>query len=129
MSENAGHAPTRPWLESAEQGDNVQFPPSTSFPLSFLLLPHFPFPPPNPLSILHFLPVFFRTPLSACGAIQVLYAFAFVVVVRDDEHCTALMLAAAAGHALVMKILLDNHASVNEVDKMKVDFLFSVFTK
>ena len=39
---------------------------------------------------------------------------------RDDEHCTALMLAAAAGHALVMKILLDNHASVNEVDKMKV---------
>ena len=30
------------------------------------------------------------------------------------------MLAAAAGHALVMKILLDNHASVNEVDKMKV---------
>jgi len=41
-------------------------------------------------------------------------------VIRDDEHCTALMLAAAAGHALVMKILLDNHASVNEVDKMKV---------
>ena len=41
-------------------------------------------------------------------------------MIRDDEHCTALMLAAAAGHALVMKILLDNHASVNEVDKMKV---------
>ena len=42
---------------------------------------------------------------------------------RDDEHCTALMLAAAAGHAIVMKILLDNHASVNEVDKMKVSLL------
>jgi len=41
-------------------------------------------------------------------------------VVRDDEHCTALMLAAETGQALVMKILLDNHASVNDVDKMKV---------
>ena len=40
--------------------------------------------------------------------------------IRDDEHCTALMLAAAAGHTAVMKILLDNHASVNDVDKMKV---------
>jgi Ankyrin repeat len=41
-------------------------------------------------------------------------------LIRDDEHCTALMLAAAAGHTAVMKILLDNHASVNDVDKMKV---------
>lgn len=30
------------------------------------------------------------------------------------------MLSAAAGHTIVMKILLDNHASVNDVDKMKV---------
>ena len=39
---------------------------------------------------------------------------------RDDENRTALMLAAADGHTLVMKILLDNHAPVNEVDKLKV---------
>ncbi len=41
-------------------------------------------------------------------------------VYRDDEHCTALMLSAARGHVAVMKILLDNHASVNDTDKMKV---------
>lgn len=34
------------------------------------------------------------------------------------------MLAAARGHTLVMKILLDNHASVNDTDKMKVVELF-----
>ena len=39
---------------------------------------------------------------------------------RDDEHRTALMLAAEEGHTLVMKILLDNHAPVNELDKLKV---------
>lgn len=48
-----------------------------------------------------------------------LYIF-FFIRCRDDEHCTALMLAAAAGHTVVMKILLDNQASVNDVDKMKV---------
>ena len=42
-----------------------------------------------------------------------------IFVCRDDEHCTALMLAAGEGHTLVMKILLDNHAGVNDVDKMK----------
>ena len=41
---------------------------------------------------------------------------------RDDEHCTALILAANSGHVSVMKILLDNHASVNDCDKMKVRF-------
>ena len=30
------------------------------------------------------------------------------------------MLAAARGHTMVMKILLDHQANVNEVDKMKV---------
>ena len=30
------------------------------------------------------------------------------------------MLAAEEGHTLVMKILLDNHAPVNELDKLKV---------
>ena len=47
----------------------------------------------------------------------------FVVYVSsfsDDEHCTALMLAAAAGHTAVMRVLLDNQASVNDLDKMKV---------
>ena len=39
---------------------------------------------------------------------------------RDDEHCTALMLAALEGHTIVMRYLLDNHASVNDVDKMRV---------
>jgi len=38
---------------------------------------------------------------------------------RDDEHRTGLMLAAAEGHIPVMKILLDNHAAVNDGDKMK----------
>jgi len=52
-----------------------------------------------------------------------------IVDVRDDEHCTALMLAAAAGHAVVMKILLDNHASVNEVDKMKVLHALSSYNR
>ena len=44
----------------------------------------------------------------------------FDAVCRDDEHCTAMMLAAAKGHSLVMRILLDNQASVNDNDKMKV---------
>jgi len=39
---------------------------------------------------------------------------------RDDEQRTGLMLAAAEGHIPVMKILLDNHAVVNDRDKMKV---------
>ena len=39
---------------------------------------------------------------------------------RDDEHCTGLMLAASQGHSNLMRILLDNHASVNDLDKMKV---------
>jgi len=39
---------------------------------------------------------------------------------RDDEHRTGLMLAAEEGHIPVMKILLDNHAVVNDRDKMKV---------
>ena len=43
---------------------------------------------------------------------------------RDDEHRTGLMLAAAEGHIPVMKILLDNHASVNDGDKMKARILF-----
>lgn len=44
----------------------------------------------------------------------------YVFLIRDDEHCSALMLAANTGQSSVMKVLLDNHASVNEVDKMKV---------
>ncbi len=32
------------------------------------------------------------------------------------------MLSAEEGHTLVMKILLDNHAPVNELDKLKVRF-------
>jgi len=39
---------------------------------------------------------------------------------RDDEQRTGLMLAAVEGHIPVMKILLDNHAAVNDRDKMKV---------
>jgi len=35
------------------------------------------------------------------------------------------MLAAAEGHIPVMKILLDNHAAVNDGDKMKVTRTFT----
>lgn len=42
---------------------------------------------------------------------------------RDDEHRTALQLAAAKGHTQALRILLDNHASVNDVDKLKVIYL------
>ena len=47
---------------------------------------------------------------------------------RDDEHRTALMLAAEEGHTLVMKILLDNHAPVNELDKLKVSARTIIYT-
>ena len=43
-----------------------------------------------------------------------------VIVARDDEHRTCLMLAARHGHAVVMKILLENQSNVNDVDKNKV---------
>ena len=43
-----------------------------------------------------------------------------MMLCRDDEHRTGLMLAAEEGHIPVMKILLDNHAVVNDRDKMKV---------
>ena len=39
---------------------------------------------------------------------------------RDDEHRTGLMSAATEGHIPVIKLLLDNHAAVNDGDKMKV---------
>ena len=40
---------------------------------------------------------------------------------RDDERRTALMLAAGQGHTSVMKILMENHASINDSDKNKVN--------
>ena len=47
---------------------------------------------------------------------------------RDDEHCTALMLAGAQGHAAVMKILLDNQAHVNDTDKLRVRTIIYKYT-
>ena len=39
---------------------------------------------------------------------------------RDDEHCTALMLASSKGHTSVMMALMENHSDLNAVDKGKV---------
>ena len=39
---------------------------------------------------------------------------------RDENSCTALLLASRRGEAKVMSILLDNYADVNATDKLKV---------
>ncbi|WAQ95707.1 TRPA1-like protein [Mya arenaria] len=40
--------------------------------------------------------------------------------IRDENYCTALILAASKGHVKVMQLLIDNFAEVNACDKIKV---------
>ena len=49
----------------------------------------------------------------------------FIVVPRDENYCTALILAASKGHVKVMKLLMENLAEVNVSDKLKVSFFLS----
>lgn len=45
----------------------------------------------------------------------------YFYIFRDENYCTALLLAASKGHVKVMKLLIENLAEVNVSDKLKVN--------
>jgi len=42
------------------------------------------------------------------------------LIFRDENFCTALLLAAREGYANIVKVLMDNYGEVNQSDKIKV---------
>ena len=46
----------------------------------------------------------------------------FFMHFRDEHSATPLMVAAKAGHAKVVKLLLQNYAEIDATDKLKVGF-------
>lgn len=43
-------------------------------------------------------------------------------IFRDENYCTALILAASKGHVKVINLLIDDLAEVNVCDKLKVSY-------